>query len=102
MPRAEGIVVNHKRVERIWREQGLKVPRKQAKKGRLWLNDGTCVRLRPEHPNHVWSYDFIGDKLSNGKKLRWLNIIDERSRVCLYSEPRQHWTHMDVHEILSQ
>src|SRR4051812_7717322 len=48
--------VNDKRVERIWRREGLKVPQKQPKKGRLWLNDGSCIRLRPEYPNHVWSY----------------------------------------------
>src|ERR671916_649327 len=57
-----GWVVNAKRVERIWRREGLKVPRKQPKKGRLWFNDGSCVRLRPEHPNHVWSYDFVEDR----------------------------------------
>lgn len=60
--------INHKRVERIWQEQGLKVPRKQPKKRRLWLNDGSCIRLRPEHSNHVWSYDFVKDRLSNGRK----------------------------------
>ena len=57
-----GWCVNHKRVERIWRREGLKVPQKQKKKGRLWLNDGSCVRLRPERPNHVWSYDFVQDR----------------------------------------
>ncbi len=56
--RAEGWAVNHKRVERIWRQEGLKVPKKQPKRGRLWLNDGSCVRLRPTHRGHVWSYDF--------------------------------------------
>ncbi|ACM03035.1 Hypothetical Protein RSKD131_3175 [Cereibacter sphaeroides KD131] len=57
--REAGWAVNVKRVERIWRREGLKVPQKQPKKGRLWLNDGSCVRLRPEHMNHVWSYDFV-------------------------------------------
>ena len=56
--RMEGWRVNRKRVERIWGQEGLKVPRKQPKRGRLWLNDGSCVRRRPEHPNHVWAYDF--------------------------------------------
>jgi transposase InsO family protein len=99
--RAEGWCVNHKRVERIWREEGLKVPQKQPKKRRLWLNDGSCIRLRAEHKNHVWSYDFIEDRLSNGKKIRWLNIIDEYSRECLASIPRRSWRHQYIIEVLS-
>ncbi len=76
-------MVNHKRVERIWRREGLKVPQKQPKRGRLWLNDGSCVRLRPEHKDHVWSYDFVKEHTENGKGFRVLNIIDEYSRECL-------------------
>ena len=68
--RAAGWAVNVKRVERIWRLEGLKVPSKQPRKGRLWLNDGSCVRLRPERPNHVWSYDFVEDRTHNGRKFR--------------------------------
>jgi putative transposase len=60
--REAGWAVNRKRVERIWRREGLKVPAKQPKKGRIWRNDGSCLRLRPEHPNHVWSYDFVEDR----------------------------------------
>jgi putative transposase len=75
--------VNHKRVERIWRKEGLKVPKKQPKRGRLWLNDGSCVRLRPEHKDHVWSYDFMIDRTENGKAFKVLNIIDEYTRECL-------------------
>ena len=67
--------VNHKRVERIWRREGLKVPQKQRKKGRLWLNDGSCVRLKPERANHVWSYDFVQDRTADGRAYRTLNII---------------------------
>ena len=93
--------INHKRVERIWREQGLKVPKKQPKKRRLWLNDGSCVRMRPEYRNHVWSYDFVEDRLRNGRKVRWLNIIDEYTRECLASLPRRHWKHTDIIEVLS-
>jgi putative transposase len=78
-----GWVVNLKRVERIWRREGLKVPQKQPKKGRLWLNDGSCVRLRPTHPNHVWSYDFVEDRTHDGRKFRMLNVIDEFTRECL-------------------
>ena len=75
--------VNHKRVERIWQREGLKVPKKQPKKSRLWLNDGSCIRLRPEHKDHVWSYDFMVDRTTNGRSFRILNIIDEFTRECL-------------------
>jgi transposase InsO family protein len=79
----QGWKVNHKRVEKIWRREGLKVPQKQPKRGRLWLNDGSCIRLRPEHKDHVWSYDFVKDHTENGKAFRVLNIIDEYTRECL-------------------
>jgi transposase InsO family protein len=75
--------VNHKRVERIWRREGLKVPRKQPKRSRLWLNDGSCIRLRPEYKDHVWSYDFMIDRTANGRAFKILNIIDEYTRECL-------------------
>jgi transposase InsO family protein len=78
-----GWQVNHKRVERIWRREGLKVPNKQPKRSRLWLNDGSCVRLRPEHKDHVWSYDFMIERTADGKKFKILNIIDEYTRECL-------------------
>jgi putative transposase len=81
--KTEGWQVNHKRVERIWREQGLKVPRRQPKRRRLYLNNGSCIRLRPLYPKHVWSYDFVWDRLSSGKKIRLLTIIDEYTRECL-------------------
>jgi len=99
--RNSGIKINHKRVERIWREEGLKLPQKQPKKKRLWLNDGSCVRLRPERPNHVWSYDFIEDKTYEGRKIRILNIMDEYSRVCLESKPRRSWSGKAVIEVLA-
>lgn len=75
--------VSHKRVERIWRPEGLKLPQRQRKKGRLWLNDGSCVRLRPEHQNHVWSYDFVQDRTHDGRAYRTLNIIDEYTKEAL-------------------
>jgi putative transposase len=83
MLHAAGWTVNVKRVERIWSLEGLKVPAKQPKKGRLWLTDGSCVRLRPEYPNDVWSYDFVEDRTHDGRKFRMLNVIDEFSRECL-------------------
>ena len=101
MMRNEGKVINHKRVERIWREEGLKLPKKQRKKRRLWLGDGDCVRLRAERKNHVWSYDFIEDKTMDGRKVRWLNIIDEKTRECLHSYPRRSWRSTDVIEALA-
>jgi len=67
--------VNHKKVERIWRREGLKVPKKQPKRRRLWLNDGSCIRLRPEYKDHVWSYDFVMARTSDGKSFRMLNIM---------------------------
>ena len=81
--RNEGWKVNHKLVERIWRQEGLKVPRKQPKRKRLWLSDGSCIRRRPEYPNHVWSYDFVADRTRNGKPLRMLTLMDEYTRESL-------------------
>lgn len=79
----EGWHVNHKRVERIWREEGLKVPKRQPKRRRLWLNDGSTIRLKPLYKNHVWSYDFVLERTSDGRSMRMLNIIDEYTRECL-------------------
>jgi putative transposase len=70
-------------VERVWREEGLKVPQKQPKRGRLWINDGSCVRLRPIQRNHVWSYDFVADRTHDGRLIKILTVIDEYSRECL-------------------
>jgi transposase InsO family protein len=78
--RLSGWHVNKKRVERIWKQEGLKVPQKQPKRGRLWLNDGSCIRLRPEHKDHVWSYDFVHDRTHNGRPLKILTLIDEHTR----------------------
>jgi len=83
MLRHSGWTVNHKRVERIWRRQGLKVPKKQPKRGRLWLNDGSCVRLRPEHKDHVWAYDFVAGRTHDGRAFKMLVIVDEFTRECL-------------------
>ena len=81
--RIDGWQVNRKRVQRIWQREGLKVPAKQAKRGRLWLNDGSCIRLRPQYPNHVWAYDFVADRTVDGRPLKMLTIIDEFSRQSL-------------------
>ena len=96
MLRQEGWQVNHKRVERIWRKEGLKVPKKQPKRRRLWLNDGSCIRLRPQFKNHVWSYDLVMARTTDGRAFRILNIIDEYSRECLAILVKRHITSQDV------
>jgi putative transposase len=100
--RQEGWLVNHKRVERIWRREGVKVPAKQPKLARLWLNDGSIVRLRPEFPKHVWSFDFMHDRTHDGKSFRILNIIDEYTRECLGSRVQRKISHQDVLETLTE
>jgi putative transposase len=80
---AGGIEVGKDRVQRIWRREGLKVPKKQPKRSRLWLNDGSCIRLRPAYPNHVWSFDFVEARTNDGRRLRLMTLIDEFSRRCL-------------------
>ena len=96
-----GWIVNDKRVERIWRREGLKVPAKQPKRGRLWLNDGSCVRLRAEHRNHVWSYDFVEDRTHDGRKYRMLNVIDEFTHECLAICIERSLKSTDVIDVLS-
>jgi len=81
--RREGWRVNHKRVARLWRREGLIVPRKQAKRGRLWLADGSCICQRPTHRHHVWAYDFVADRTTDGRPLKGLAVVDEYSRECL-------------------
>jgi len=99
--RAEGWWVNHKRVERIWRQEGLKVPAKQPKRRRLWLGDGSCIRLRPTHRNHVWSYDFVMDRTADGRVIRMLTIVDEFTRESLAIDVARKLTSEDVLERLS-
>lgn len=100
--RNEGWPVNHKRVERIWRAEGLKVPARQPKRGRLWTNDGSCYRLRPTHRNHVWSYDFVMDTTDDGRPYRMLNVIDEFTRECLTIKVARKLNQEDVQEVLTE
>ena len=100
MLRTVGWSVNKKRVERLWRREGLKVPTKQPKRGRLWLNDGSCIRLRAERPDHVWSYDFVADRTHNGKAYRMLCIIDEFTREALAIRVARRLNSTDVIEAL--
>lgn len=97
----EGWRVNHKRVERIWRQEGLKVPRKQPKRSRLWLNDGSCIRLRPQKKDHVWSYDFVLARTADGRPLRILAILDEYTRECLSLDVARRFSSQDVLDRLS-
>jgi transposase InsO family protein len=99
--RSEGFAVNHKRVERLWRREGLKVPQRQPKRGRLWLGDGSCVRLRPEHRDHVWSYDFVQARTRDGRAFRMLTVIDEFTRECLAIDVARRLTSDDVLERLA-
>ena len=96
-----GWVVNDKRVERIWRCEGLKVPARQTKRSRLFLSDGSCVRLRAERPNHVWSYDFVEDRTHEGRKYRMLNVIDEFTHECLAIRVDRKLKSTDVIDVLS-
>lgn len=99
--RNAGWNVNHKRVERIWKQHGLKVPKKQKKRARLWDREGSCIRLRPEYPNHVWSYDFMVDRTHNGVPFRMLNIIDEFTRESIAIRVARRLTSKDVIEVLA-
>ena len=101
MLRRAGWAVNDKRVERIWRREGLKVPAKQPKRKRLWLNDGSCIRLRAERPNHVWSYDFVHHRTHDGRAFRMLNIVDEYTRECLAIRVARKLKSADVIDVLS-
>ena len=100
--RMEGWDVNHKRVERIWRREGLKVRAKQPKRGRLWLNDGSCVRLRPQGPNHVWAYDFVLVRTQDSRAVRLLTVIDEYTRECLAIRADRQIRSSDVIETLAE
>lgn len=100
--RAQGWHVNHKRVARIWRREGLKVPSKQPKRGRLWLNDGSCIRLRPQYRNHVWAYDFVHGRTHDGRAFRMLTVIDEYSRECQAILTQRRLRSQDVLETISE
>jgi transposase InsO family protein len=101
MLRVEGWRVNHKRVERIWRQEGLKVPKKQPKRARIWRNDGSCLRLRPLYRHHVWSYDFVADRTHDGRPLKMLTVIDEFTRECLAIAVERRLKSDDVLDVLT-
>jgi transposase InsO family protein len=99
--RHEGWRVNHKRTERIWRDAGLQVPRKQPRRGRMWLNDGSCVRLRPQRKDHVWAYDFVTGRTHDGRSFKMLTVVDEYTRECLAIDAARRLTSDDVLERLT-
>ncbi len=94
--RQEGWRINRKRVYRLWRQQGLKVPRRRTKKRRLGSSKNGCIRLRPEHRNHVWAWDFIHDRTQDGRSLKWLTVVDEYTRECLALEVGRRMPSRDV------
>ena len=102
MLRRSGWVVKYKRVERIWRREGLKVPTRQPRRGRMWLNDGSCVRLRPERSSHVWAYDFVQIKTRDGRALRLLTVIGKYTRECLAIRAGHSNRSSDVIETLAE
>ena len=99
--RQQGWQLSPSRVERIWKQEGLKVPRKQPRRGRLWLADGSCLRLRPERPNHVWSWDFVMDRTDDGRPIKILTLIDEYTRECLAIHVARRIRASDVIDILA-
>lgn len=100
--REKGWQINTKRVARIWKLQGLKVPGKQKKRARLWDREGSCIRLRPERKNHVWSYDFMMDRTYNGTPFKMFNVIDEFTRECLTIKVARRLNSKDVVEALAE
>ncbi len=101
LPNSAGWTVGTDRVQRIWRREGLKVPKKQKPQGRLWLNDGSCIRLRPERRNHVWSYDFVEAQTHDGRKVRLMTLIDEFTRECLAIQVARRINGMGVIEAMA-
>ena len=99
--RRAGWQVGKDRVQRIWRREGLKVPQKHRPRRRLWLNDGSCIRLRPERRNHVWSYDFVSARTHDGRTLRLLTLLDEYTRECLAIRVERRMGSSEVIETLS-
>jgi transposase InsO family protein len=94
-------VVNDKRVERISRQEGLKVQPRQPKRSRIWPSGGACIRLCAERSNHVWSYDFVEDRTHDGRKYRMLNVVDEFTRECLSITINRKLKSSDVIDVLS-
>ena len=100
--RRSGWVVNHKRVERVWRREGVNVSARQPRRGRLWLNDGSCMRLRPQGKNDVWAYDFVQVRIRDGRGVRLLTVIDDYTRECLAIRAQRSVRSTDVIDTLAK
>ena len=98
--RMEGWHVNHKKVERLWREEGLQLPQRHKKRRRLYHHDASVIRLRPKYPNHVWAIDFVHDRLANGRPYKMLTVLDEYTREALCVRVATSMTSADVLEAL--
>lgn len=97
----DGWQLSRSRVERLWKQEGLKVPRKLPKRGRLWLADGSCIRLRPERPNHLWSWGFVMDRTDDGRPIKMMTRIDEYTRECLAIHVARRIRARDVIDVLA-
>ena len=100
--REEGFVVNRKRVWRLWKQEGFKVPQKQRKKRRLGCSANGIVRHRTAHKDHVWAWDFIHDRDRGNRALKWFTLIDEYTRECLALEVERSMTSLEVIDVLAQ
>jgi putative transposase len=98
--RAEGWEVNHKKVERLWREEGLQQPQRHKKHKRLYHKNSSIIRLRPKYQNHIWSIDFVYDKLSDGRRYQMLTVLDEYTREALCVAVRSRMGNAEVLEAL--
>jgi putative transposase len=100
--REQGFAINRKRVHRLWKKEGLKVPSKQHKKRRLGRSENGIMHHRSEHRDHVWAWDFVHDRTEDGRALKWLSIVDEYTRECLALEVRRSFTSGDVIDVLRE
>ena len=99
--RREGMHVNRKRVQRLWREEGLRNPLRKRRKRARGHSENSCAMKKAEYKNHVWSWDFTMDETSNGRRLKWFSVIDEYTRECLALEVERRMTAKDVVTILT-
>lgn len=100
MLQINGWKVNHKRIERSWREEGLQLPQRHKKRKRLYHKNSSVIRLRPHHQKHIWSIDFVHDKLTNRRGYKMLTVIDEYTREALCVAVRSKMNANDVLDVL--
>ena len=100
--RWEGFKLNRKRVHRLWKREGLKVPQKQHKKRRLGSSGNGIVRHGATQKDQVWAWDFVHDRTEDGRPLKWLSVVDEYTRECLALEARRSFKSVDVIDVLRE